>query len=309
MEIENKNIIRIGITGHRNLTGSQCEALEPAVKRAIENIIYYNQVTDTRPPFVVFTSPLAIGADTLFANVVIKYFLGELKVYLPFEKNEYLKDFETQEQTDEFERLINDSKVKEIVYLNNLTEATRDELYLKVGEKVVEDNDYIIAIWDEEKANGTGGTGDVVNYAKHLKKNVLVINPNDEQLIIKGQYLTKPDTAENQPEPPIINNNIVASYFKYYDDKAVKNQKAYKKTWMLCFKIGWLGPALILSIKVAHDFNETMQFIFTVLEVTCLAVIGILIWIEKRKMLDENYLMYRFIAERLRINNLIYSCG
>ncbi len=89
MEGGTQKNVRIGITGHRNLTGEQLSRIEPAIKRAIENIKYYAQNIDHNNLPVVFTSAIAIGADTLFANVAFKYFEGSLDIYLPFEKEEY----------------------------------------------------------------------------------------------------------------------------------------------------------------------------------------------------------------------------
>jgi hypothetical protein len=37
----------------------------------------------------------------------------------------------------------------------------------------------LIALWDGKKANGVGGTGDVVAYAKEQRKPILHINPED----------------------------------------------------------------------------------------------------------------------------------
>ncbi|HTE00161.1 MAG TPA: hypothetical protein VK668_12795 [Mucilaginibacter sp.] len=302
--------IRIGITGHRHLTAGQSSALEAALKRVIENIINYYQETHNSIPAILFTSPIAIGADTLFVNVALKYFEGGLRIYLPFEKQEYLNDFEKPEDIKEFERLLNEPRVTEVKVVNKLSPDNRDELYLQVGKQMVDTNDYIIAVWDEEKAKGKGGTADIVNYAVSLKKNVLVINPDDENMVIKGSYLPHlTDCPDDQPKLTGLSDNVVEDYFDLYDSIAITNQVAYKRIWRLCFRIGWLGAALILSIKVAFDLNEDLQFLLTVAEIICLVVVFGLIWREKRKSYHKKYLLCRFIAERLRINNLIYSCG
>jgi hypothetical protein len=309
MEGDAQKNIRIGITGHRNLTGEQLWCIEPAIKRAIENIKHYAQNIDRSNLPIVFTSAIATGADTLFANIALKYFEGGLDIYLPFEKEEYVKDFNTQQDKEEFERLMREPRVKNIVILNKLSAGNRDDLYLQGGKKVVDDSQYIIAVWNEKKAKGVGGTGDIVAYAISKGKNVLVINPDDKKLIIKANYL--PHLAVNlkdQPRPAVYSNNIVNDYFVLFDKVAIDNQAAYKRIWQRCFRIGWLA-ALILAIKVSFNISEDAQFILTLFEIVCLTIVVILILRERWGSFHKNYLQYRFIAERLRANNLVYQCG
>jgi hypothetical protein len=309
MEGGTKKNIRIGITGHRNLTGEQLLRIEPAIKRVIENIKHYAQNIDHNNLPVLFTSAIATGADTLFANVALKYFEGSLDIYLPFEKEEYLKDFNTQQDKEEFERIMREPKVKNVVIINKLSAGNRDDLYLQAGKKVVDDSQYIIAVWDEKKARGVGGTGDIVAYAVAQSKNVLVINPDHEKLIIKANYLPHlVEHVKDQPRPTAYSNNIVDDYFVLFDKVAIDNQAAYKRIWQRCFRIGWLA-ALILAIKVSFNISEDAQFILTLFEIACLTIVVILILREKWGSFHKNYLQYRFIAERLRANNLVYLCG
>ena len=304
-----KEKIRIGITGHRNLTGDQLSAVKPAIERAIENIKYYAQNIDNKCLPIVFTSSIAIGADTLFANIALESPDGELEIYLPFEKEAYIKDFEKQQDKEEFERLLREPKVKKVNVLNKLSAGDRDDLYLRAGKKIVDDSGYIIAVWDEKKAKGIGGTGDIVAYAIAQNKNVLVINPYDEKLIIKANYL--PHLAldcKGQPKPAVFSDNIVDDYFVLFDKIAIHNQAVYKRIWRRCFRIGWLA-ALILAIKVSFNISENAQFILTAFEIVCLSIVIILILREKWNSFHKKYLQYRFIAERLRANNLVYLCG
>ena len=51
-----------------------------------------------------------------------------------------------------------------------------EEAYMAAGRRVVDEADYIIAIWDGLPAAGLGGTGDVVAYARAGKR-VIHVNP------------------------------------------------------------------------------------------------------------------------------------
>ncbi len=201
-------------------------------------------------------------------------------------KKNILKDFNTQEDKEEFERLMREPRVKDVIILNKLSAGNRDDLYLQAGKKVVDDSQYIIAVWDEKKARGIGGTGDIVAYAVAQSKNVLVINPDDKKLIIKANYL--PHLAahiEQQPRPALYSNNIVNDYFVLFDKVAVNNQAAYKRIWQRCFRIGWLA-ALILAIKVSFNISEDAQFMLTLFEIACLSFVVILILREKMEFLS-----------------------
>jgi len=310
MENDVQKSLKIGVTGHRNLSAGQTLLLEPAIKKAVENILFYAKQDVSYAPKVTFISPVATGADTLFANVALNFFDGDLMIYLPFEKEEYELDFKSAAEKTEFNRLINNQRVKEILRINRITDGNRDYLYLNTGQKVVDDCDYIIAIWDEQKAAGMGGTGDIVEYAVLHGKNILVINPTEDNPVIKANYLPHlNEYTNNIPKPDKLSENIVRDYFDVFDHVAIHNQHAYKRIWARCFRIGWLGAALILSIKVSFILTENVQFFLTVIEIVCLAYMLRLIFKEKKRAFHKNYLLYRFIAERLRINNLLYECG
>jgi hypothetical protein len=259
---------------------------------------------------VIFISPVAAGADTLFANIALEYFSGTLQIYLPFETEEYIKDFKSTYEIAQFERLISEPKVKSVICLNNLSDNNRNELYLKVGQKVIDESDYIIAVWDQEQAAGTGGTGDVAAYAIKQNKNLLVINPAEDELTIRANYLPHLSECINDvPRPDTFSKNIVEDYFNLFDRVAIHNQFAFKRIWAGCFGIGGLGAALIMTIKICFNLSEDAQFILTIIEIICLSIVLGLIIRERRKAFHKNYLLYRFIAERLRINNLLYKCG
>ena len=113
---------------------------------------------------------LATGADQIAAicGRSTGYFVRAL---LPFEPNEYRKDFAIGEELDGFEQAL--AAADEIVALPG-SRSEPQNAYVLVGESLVESADILIAIWDGEQARGPGGTAEVVEMA--LRTSVPVIH-------------------------------------------------------------------------------------------------------------------------------------
>src|SRR5690348_9816966 len=77
----------LGVTGHRELRADDVAKLEAAVRRLIDDL---HRVAPATP--IVLVTPLAEGADRLVARVVLDAG-GELIAALPFEADEYRRDF------------------------------------------------------------------------------------------------------------------------------------------------------------------------------------------------------------------------
>ena len=52
-----------------------------------------------------------------------------------------------------------------------------EEAFLDAGQHVVDRSDRLIAVWDGDDAQGKGGTGDVVRYARERGIEVIVVWP------------------------------------------------------------------------------------------------------------------------------------
>ncbi len=174
--------VLIGITGHRILSQEQKERVNPVLEQAFRNIISAGSGPDGPISFTAL-SPLAEGADTMFANTAVSLGLP-LKVMLPYERQEYLKSFSSDEARREFDRIYDSVGEAHRSQLNSIKDKDLNQLYLELGERLVDDIDILIAIWNEQKAKGKGGTGDIVAYAIGKKKRVLVINPENDQPLI-----------------------------------------------------------------------------------------------------------------------------
>lgn len=154
--------MKIGITGHTNLT----VATEKLVHEAIR---------DALTPYLAdgFTGVtcLAKGADQVFAQVVLEVG-GDLTVVLP--SPNYRDKKVKPANLARFDELL--SGAAEVAYLP-FDEPGRDA-YMAASEELVSRSDVMIAVWDGEPAGGHGGTADVVAYAREHGRRVTVLWPD-----------------------------------------------------------------------------------------------------------------------------------
>jgi hypothetical protein len=110
-------------------------------------------------------SPLAEGADRLVAKAGLAHG-AELVTPLPFPRALYMRDFETAASREEFDALL--ALATEVVELDGsrASDADRKAAYEKVGDRVVDESDLLIALWDGAEAAGRGGTANVVARAR-----------------------------------------------------------------------------------------------------------------------------------------------
>ena len=153
--------MRVGITGHQRLG-------EPAVwgwvRREFERL-----VSSFGPPLVGVTS-LAVGADQLFAEAVLRGG-GSLEVVVPFDG--YELTFAEGDERQAYNRLLRRALRREVLEKR----GSDEDAYLAAGQRVVDRSELLIAVWDGLPATGLGGTADVVRYAVMQRKKTIHLNP------------------------------------------------------------------------------------------------------------------------------------
>lgn len=173
-------ILNVGITGHRagGLTAPLARKLQPVVngvfRRLREAALKLQQseeafcsLTEAR---LLLHTGLATGADQIAARSARSTgFL--IRAVLPFDPDEYRKDFAIGDELDGFEKAL--SSADEIVALPG-ARSDPNSAYVQVGQSLVGSADILIAIWDGEQARGPGGTAHVVEMA--LRNSVPVIH-------------------------------------------------------------------------------------------------------------------------------------
>lgn len=157
--------IVLGVTGHRTLPDE--ERLASKVRAELATL------RDRYPhsPFVIL-SPLAEGADRLVARVAMEEIDARLYVPLPLPIDLYHEDFETETSRSEFDALLEKAEATfELDLLTGREEVAkrgpaRDRQYALAGGFVADRCQLLLALWDGKEADGTGGTADVVRWAK-----------------------------------------------------------------------------------------------------------------------------------------------
>jgi hypothetical protein len=161
----------LGITGHQKLHDAEVwQWVTTALQSVLAEV----------PLPLIGCSSLAIGADQLFAELVLRHG-GELRVILPFPT--YEGTFTPGDDRESFMELLERAAAVEILSAC----PTKEEAYLAAGQRVVDLAERIIAVWNGQKAAGLGGTGDIVRYALASGKEVLHLNPVSREVkVISG---------------------------------------------------------------------------------------------------------------------------
>jgi hypothetical protein len=152
-------MMRIGITGHQKLDKEESWAWVISSMRV--------ELGKAKPPVTAITS-LAIGADQLFAQLVLEKG-GSIHAVLPYADIE--RSF-SPEHIKVYRDLVKQATV-EILDIP----GTDQDAYLAAGHRVVDLSDLIMALWNGLPAEGKGGTADIVEYALSRHKPLIHINP------------------------------------------------------------------------------------------------------------------------------------
>ena len=148
-------MICIGVTGHRILTDQK--KIETGIERVIDKLTLSYQETKWE-----IVSALAEGADCLFVEEAVNQLHAQLVAVLPLSAGEYLHEFHDSSDKATFNILLNNAK--KIIIIEKQT--SKEESYLAAGTYIVDHCDILVAIWDGQKAQGIGGTGEIVRLAR-----------------------------------------------------------------------------------------------------------------------------------------------
>ncbi|MGI9175876.1 MAG: hypothetical protein ACR2GR_11220 [Rhodothermales bacterium] len=151
-------------------------------------------------------SPLAKGSDRIVARAVLDRPQAHLEVVTPFPLDEYRKDFDTPEDHAKFEALLARDPAPTELHPEpdppaspGAATVTRNVSYLRVGRRIVEACELLIAVWDGQPAQGTGGTADVVRYAVESGRRVLWVHATDPSAPVR--LLTSAEAEGAAPGP------------------------------------------------------------------------------------------------------------
>jgi len=261
-------MIRISISGHRELLNSD------EVSNSIASTFIELKKRDSH---LLAISALAAGADTLFAQEAIKQNIP-LQVILPFTLEKYKNDFSETEK-HKLTDLMDARKVEVAFQLTTDDSEERNKAYLETGKLIVSKSDVLIAVWDGWSANGTGGTGDIVDYARQQHKEIIVINglrSNDKS------------------------NDDANSTFLLWDNEAIRYKGRFEKTWITGLFTGVLAVfCFATGMAFFHEGNPAVKFFLSCAEAIFLLLSFLLLTISARKF-KKVFLDKRRGAEFLR---------
>jgi hypothetical protein len=151
--------VRIGVTGHMNLTRATAELVVGALRSHLAGY----QAKD-----LVGVSCMACGADTLFAEVILDLG-GALEAILPS------PDSRRSDAAP-------DALLARATSICTMPFATAGcEAYVAANTALLDTIDHLVAVWDGRPPRGAGGTADVVTDARRRGIDVTIIWPSGSE--------------------------------------------------------------------------------------------------------------------------------
>ena len=179
--------LSVGVVGHRpnrlpkdqpgltKLRAQVDQALDMLSVVACRALIAHQNAFAPEPALLSVLSGLADGADRIAALAVIGRPADDfrLDVALPFDPDEYKKDFKQAESRDEFDRLW--AAARAVLTLPGTRKNADDpddleakKAYEAAGLTILAQSDILLTIWDGGPSGGRGGTTEMLNTAARL---------------------------------------------------------------------------------------------------------------------------------------------
>jgi hypothetical protein len=171
-------VLRIGVTGHRPDSDKRPSVSENEIRKTTAEILQiiqnsFSGIADTYSDLFLnqgeskgtlrIISCLAEGADQWVTEEALQKGF-ELQCILPFDRQEYLKDFKNSSNNcfKIYQHLL--TKASAIFELDG-TRTPSNKSYEAAGRALLRQTDILIAVWDGQPAKGIGGTGQIVKEA------------------------------------------------------------------------------------------------------------------------------------------------
>lgn len=156
--------MKIGISGHQERPGIDWAWTRHVLGKVLQGL----------GPKITGYSSLARGADQLFAYLVLEGH-GTLVFVRPLA--DYEACFEGKALADFLELRRAAAHEIKVAPLGD-----KESAFLVAGQRVADESEILVAIWDGEDAEGKGGTGDIVAYALQRQIPVLHIDAIEKRL-------------------------------------------------------------------------------------------------------------------------------
>jgi len=172
----------IGVTGHRNLRPEDEPYLRLAVREVLLNLIKMRPAAR-----IALLSPLAEGADQLVAEEALRLARFDLFVPLPLSPEDYEQTFISKASPIRFRTLLSHAKGSDVV-----SPAEGTDHYTALGNYLVNNCQYLIALWDGVINGLPGGTADVVRIMQAKEHGTVfhIVTPRRGLLVPERAYET-----------------------------------------------------------------------------------------------------------------------
>ena len=211
-------VLNVGITGHRAgvLTAPYVRSLRPVMSEIFKQLrdgtlnlrLSEDMFCSLTEPRLLLHTGLASGADQIAAKHA-RTSGYRVHAVLPFEPDEYRKDFAEGRELHRFERAL--AAADDIIALPG-QRSNLEAAYVLVGESLVRKADVIVAIWDGQVARGPGGTAEVVGLALRNSVPVIHVDISGGSDRIRTRALT--EEGETPADDPELYARVLRGAFK-----------------------------------------------------------------------------------------------
>ncbi len=195
----------VGIVGHRTDRIEDWAAVRARIDEVLGKVQAALDEIEEDPLFdagrhpLRLVSALAEGSDRIAAQAALD--LGQvLEVILPFEPEEYEKDFADQAAIDDFRNLL--SRASAVITLDGHNTG-RPHAYEACGFTMLDNCDLLIAVWDGQPGRGRGGTREMLSEAARRCMPVAVIPPDGSSVTLRGAIDAEALRFEDVPDFPM----------------------------------------------------------------------------------------------------------
>jgi len=317
----------VGLIGHREL--SQVEL--PSLQQAFDNYISKLLETLKHTPILILTS-MAEGSDRLAHK---SRFRDQIKIcsVLPFNKEEYAKDFRGTQNRAEYQATLDDSDY--VITFSpktaneKMTEIERNRAYKESAFWICDKANSLYAVWDGKSSRGVGGTADTVKYRirkmgaysqidsginlVHLLASNASSAPISDCECGGHNLISKSDLRNlrdfDQLNSFLSNSDVqidpssLDSHFELLDKEAIALQGEFLGGTKLLLTLG------VLSVNVASFQLELLTF-DSLYPAALLLLLTIVIWFRQSKsQIKVAYETFRLMAEVMRVQIWWRSCG
>lgn len=246
----------VGFTGHRNLPHAA------QTREAIASVVH--RLAARHPGRLAGFSSAAAGADSLFGEVALGLGIPWL-VVLPFAREEFARDFTAQQWQTTTTLLDRAASIQTVPATTD-----RDEAYLEAGLRTVDESDVVIAVWNGAPAAGTGGTAEVVAYARKVGRPLVWIH-SDTGAIVEERMETLATTTADPAQPARSGRSEVEAMMNEFDQAALHHAPAARHITAIVILLHLIASAAAL-LALMVGLSGGPAYAVAAFKMTCLAV-------------------------------------